>query len=313
MGRVRRYKKIKSIDPFSKQKAKKNNDLDRNLPPDVKNHQAQRLHEDGLRKKKFKRQLPKWVQEEVKATAKSVRAERDDISMGRIAAPNSQAKDKVVIEGKRPDESLRQFNNRVRGETTMLLKEEHRQNSSTNKRRKRFLQDRKQKQELKRQGLWEEAKRLKELRAQEEDQERAAKEWGQGIRGKSEGGKHSGPAAATGASPRARLRGVEAGGGRGGSGGHSEVSFPAAESIRFGEVAHAPPDLGKMPRPRGLKVAENSKPWARERLGGIDKGGEGQEAQRQQMEMMRLKVQEAYEGLKKRRRAGQTHFAASDL
>lgn len=49
MGRVKRYKKVKSMDPFAKgaggsKKRRKDEDLDRNLPPDVMNHQAQRLN-----------------------------------------------------------------------------------------------------------------------------------------------------------------------------------------------------------------------------------------------------------------------------
>lgn len=48
MGRVKRYKKVKAMDPFAKgggggKMGRKNDDLDRNLPPDVKNHEAQRL------------------------------------------------------------------------------------------------------------------------------------------------------------------------------------------------------------------------------------------------------------------------------
>lgn len=55
MGRVRRYKKVKAIDPFSKRKTAKVNDKDRNLPPDVKNHQAQRLN--NLQGEKYETQL----------------------------------------------------------------------------------------------------------------------------------------------------------------------------------------------------------------------------------------------------------------
>lgn len=52
MGRVRKYKKVKAMDPFAKGGGggrmglgrRGGSDLDRNLPPDVKNHQAQRLH-----------------------------------------------------------------------------------------------------------------------------------------------------------------------------------------------------------------------------------------------------------------------------
>lgn len=50
MGRVRKYKKVKAMDPFAKgggggrmgMGRKGGSDLDRNLPPDVKNHQAQK-------------------------------------------------------------------------------------------------------------------------------------------------------------------------------------------------------------------------------------------------------------------------------
>lgn len=52
MGRVKRYKKVKAMDPFAKHStgakkgfgSRKSDDLDRNLPPDVKNHEAQRLN-----------------------------------------------------------------------------------------------------------------------------------------------------------------------------------------------------------------------------------------------------------------------------
>lgn len=50
MGRVKRYKKVKAMDPFAKggggglKKGHRSEDLSRNLPPDVKNHQAQRLN-----------------------------------------------------------------------------------------------------------------------------------------------------------------------------------------------------------------------------------------------------------------------------
>lgn len=133
---------------------------------------------------------------------------------------------------------------------------------------------------------------------------------------------------------------------------------------RFGDVAHAPPDLAKIPKPRGFKYQGQAKPWARQATatggvaggggggggasGGVttkkskkgnsaggggggkdaEDGGEEEEEQRQeqrqmeadakkaqkrQMEEMRLRVQEAYSGLKKKRRAGQTQFVGSDL
>lgn len=53
MGRVRRYKKVKAMDPFAKSKSSKVKDKDKNLPPDVKNHQAQRLN--NLQGEKYER------------------------------------------------------------------------------------------------------------------------------------------------------------------------------------------------------------------------------------------------------------------
>lgn len=50
---------MKAIDPFSKGKKAKVNDKDRNLPPDVKNHQAQRLN--NLQGEKHEAQLPTEV------------------------------------------------------------------------------------------------------------------------------------------------------------------------------------------------------------------------------------------------------------
>lgn len=150
-----------------------------------------------------------------------------------------------------------------------------------------------------------------------------------------------------------------------------------AISPRFGEVAHAPPDLAKIPRPRGFKDQGQAKPWARQAaanagaaagsggrgvglsgegfggnrgsgnqkqshqqqhkkkgkinnnnttaVGGEDgqeeeeegaqrqRAAEAKKAQTRQMEEMRQRVQEAYSGLKKKRRAGQTQFVGSDL
>lgn len=149
---------------------------------------------------------------------------------------------------------------------------------------------------------------------------------------------------------------------------------------RFGDVAHAPPDLAKIPKPRGFKDQGQAKPWARQaaantnakaesgggrgsgsgdrrgiaagssgkqrpkhvnkdktgkknyvggRVEGGETGGDGgggeqsqerrqkeaeaKKAQKRQMEEMRQRIQEAYSGLKKKRRAGQTQFVGSDL
>lgn len=120
-------------------------------------------------------------------------------------------------------------------------------------------------------------------------------------------------------------------------------------------MAHAPPNLAKIPKPRGFKDQGQAKSWARgahiwqaivggarnddkahdklkvnssREVGKRGLGGQGnaddngersrleaeaKKAQKRQMEEMRQRVQEAYSGLKKKRRAGQTQFVGSDL
>lgn len=116
----------------------------------------------------------------------------------------------------------------------------------------------------------------------------------------------------------------------------------AENQIRFGEVAHAPPDLAKIPKPKGFKDQGQAKPWARQQqhkhnrnadkkskgeddgggggggmpgrnVRGGEAAGEAAKAQKRQMEEMRQRVLEAYSSMKKRRRAGQTQFVGSDL
>lgn len=112
-----------------------------------------------------------------------------------------------------------------------------------------------------------------------------------------------------------------------------------ARGRRFGDVAHAPPNLAKIPKPRGFQDHGQAKPWARHGnnqnnnssssnttgaggRAGRPGGGDGvvdetqreaAKAQKRQMEELRQRVQDAYSGLKKKRRAGQTQFVGSDL
>ncbi|CAM9964660.1 unnamed protein product [Scytosiphon promiscuus] len=392
MGRVRKYKKVKAVDPFAKGGGGRmgmgrkggSSDMDRNLPPDVKNHEAQRLNNlegEGKGKKgKNKRRLPQWAHDELKETAKRVREEHADPE-GRRRQPEPK---RAPLEGKRDDESMRQFNKRVREGTAQLLKDEFKEHSSTNKRRKKYLDDKKRKNKLKKQGLWEEVQRRERL-----DEEQAAA-------GFDDGETARGGAAATSGGRGGRGRhggGSAVGGGKGGDGNNwgvlgraddeEDAQYPQKERIRFGDVAHAPPDLAKIPKPRGFKHQGQAKPWARQAAaaagggggggasaggtssadngsshgqrgqtqsqrekkrgktgkngksaigeGGGEEAGEGGEeaeeqrqeqrqmeadakkAQKRQMEEMRLRVQEAYSGLKKKRRAGQTQFVGSDL
>lgn len=90
---------------------------------------------------------------------------------------------------------------------------------------------------------------------------------------------------------------------------------------RFGEVAHAPPQLSKLPKLRGVKDRGQSKPWMKPDSifvkGRKDEGREVSDqdriARNREMEDMRKRVQDAYSSLKSRRRAGQTLFVGSNL
>ncbi|CAM9463460.1 unnamed protein product, partial [Hapterophycus canaliculatus] len=288
---------------------------------------------------------------------------------------------RAPLEGKREDESMRQFNKRVREGTAQLLKDEFKEHSTTNKRRKKYLDDKKRKNKLKKQGLWEEVQRRERL-----DEEQAAADFDGAETARGAGGGTGGRGG------RGRQGGDNGGEGGGGNNwgalGRADdeegTQFPQKELIRFGDVAHAPPDLAKIPKPRGFKHQGQAKPWARQAAAvgnaagnggaggatpaghssGDDKqgqaqsrrqkkrnkaskngdraiGGSGEEkaeqegeggeedeeqrkeqrqmeadakkAQKRQMEEMRLRVQQAYSGLKKKRRAGQTQFVGSDL
>ncbi|CAM9502392.1 unnamed protein product, partial [Pylaiella littoralis] len=257
MGHVRKYKKVKAMDSFAKgggggrmgMGRKGGSDLDRNLPPDVKNHQAQK-QSNKAKKNKNKRRLPQWAHEELKETAKRVREEHADPS-GKGRQPEVQ---RATMEGKREDESMRQFNKRVREGTAQLLKDEFKEHSSTNKHRKKYLDGKKRKNRLKKQGLWEEVQRRERL-----DEEQAAAGFGGVERA----------AGATGGGGRHRGGGEGDGGGSnwgllGRADGGEGTQLPQKERIRFGDVAHAPPDLAKIPKPRGFKGQGQAKPWARQ-------------------------------------------------
>eukprot|EP00904_Undaria_pinnatifida_P007774 jgi/Undpi1/4126/HiC_scaffold_16.g07493.m1 len=365
MGRVKKYKKVKAMDPFAKgggggkMGRKRGDDLDRNLPPDVKNHQAQRLNnlEGGTSKKKNRRRLPQWAHDELKETSKRVREEHADPG----ATARRVEPQRPTIEGKREDESMRQFNKRVREGTAQLLRDEFKEHSSTNKRRKKYLDDKKRKNKLKKDGLWDEVQRRERI---DEDDGENDGEAGGGGAGKG-GGKGS----------ILTKRGSGGGGGDGGrgcgGGGGGEnwavmgraddeegASFPGKERIRAHQTMGETRGAGR----RGRGSRELGRPTAAGRrggggggekggkdsgrgegqgkgkgkksgggkLGGKEGGGSGEggeegrqqrqrleeeakKAQKRQMEEMRKRVQEAYSGLKKKRRAGQTQFVGSDL
>jgi hypothetical protein len=152
MGRVRRYKKIKAIDPFSK-RAKKKDAREHNLPPDMLNHVAQRQESRekarqaaatlqskpgaskgrGHLKVKAKRKLPQWAKDELKEEARLDRlaatGEMDPSAPQRGDAGESSSAPKKIAMSVTPkvdDETMKQFKKRVREASLKVLKDENR-------------------------------------------------------------------------------------------------------------------------------------------------------------------------------------------
>lgn len=127
MGRVRKYKKYKACDPFSKQKAAVD-DSKYDQPPDVWENKV---------KSSKKRKSHDWDNEEERERMLQQEAMRD------IRREEKQAViKKKQIAAKMPGEKLSDFKKRLRQETTKTLNEEISKMSSTARRRKEKLKER---------------------------------------------------------------------------------------------------------------------------------------------------------------------------
>jgi len=134
MGRVRSYKKIKACDPFSK-KGKREVDLVHDEPPDVF---EERVRRDMKRKERS------WDDE----NERELRLQREAKRMLAIDESKKKMAEKK-IEGKREEESMKEFKMRIRQETRVALRDELKGMTATSKKRKERLKERK----LKRKGL----------------------------------------------------------------------------------------------------------------------------------------------------------------
>ncbi|KAG5182102.1 hypothetical protein JKP88DRAFT_263379 [Tribonema minus] len=283
MGRVRRYKKAKNLDITSKRKRADKKDVEHNLPPDTANHQAQRLKADGTLKRRAKQRLPEWAKEELRETAKREREADKQLLAGAAATPLPGENDtpKVKITPKRTDESLREFNERVRKVAAEALKDNAKRASSTVARRKKHLAEKSQKKKLQRQGLWEEHKmqvaREEQGIAEERDFSKPEHiQFGETV--------HEPP----------RFQ-----------------SMPKLKGLK--------PDLAEKPWLRGLR--SDAITGLKRKAGGGGKGegegdgvlsAEGAQLKAQQLERVRTEAVAAYADLKKRRRAGQVQHVAHD-
>ena len=129
MGRVRRYKKFKACDPFSKQSRStvSANEMNHDQPPEI--------HDDAVRKANQKR-IAKFQDEdhfEKMMQREAMRA----ISAEEHKKPSEKMKSK--LEGRKDGETLKQFKQRIRQTTRLALRDELRNLTSTGKKKKEYL------------------------------------------------------------------------------------------------------------------------------------------------------------------------------
>lgn len=135
MGRVRKYKKVKNIDPFGGRGGGKSEKYDQ--PPSVW---------EGERKKSVKRYnkafsdeiaFERMLQHEAR---RQIKVSKDNHATSTVGSQKMK-----TVEGKKDDESMKQFKHRIREQTSKTLREEIGKMTSTAKKGKQFLIDKKNK------------------------------------------------------------------------------------------------------------------------------------------------------------------------
>ena len=137
MGRVRKYKKVKSVDPFSNTR-KGAADTKYDQPPSIWENESKKAAKRANRNFDDEKAYERMLQH---AAKKQMKVEEDK---NRYAGGGGTNKIKSV-EGKKDDESMKQFKNRVREETRKTLREELSKLTSTSKKNKKFLIEKKNK------------------------------------------------------------------------------------------------------------------------------------------------------------------------
>ena len=131
MGRVRKYKKVKSVDPFSNSK-RGATDTKYDQPPSVWESEsrkaAKRVNRAFDNEKAFERMLQHTAKRQLKIVEEHERKATGKDGTKKIKA----------VEAKRDDETMKQFKNRVREETRKTLKDELTKLSSTSKKKNSF-------------------------------------------------------------------------------------------------------------------------------------------------------------------------------
>eukprot|EP00596_Hydrurales_sp_CCMP1899_P004462 CAMPEP_0119046440 /NCGR_PEP_ID=MMETSP1177-20130426/46610_1 /TAXON_ID=2985 /ORGANISM="Ochromonas sp, Strain CCMP1899" /LENGTH=232 /DNA_ID=CAMNT_0007019593 /DNA_START=189 /DNA_END=884 /DNA_ORIENTATION=+ len=128
MGRVRSYKKIKACDPFSK-RSKGGTDISHDEDPSIYEEKVKRV--DKRKEKAFGGDdLRQRENELLKEAFRVQKIEKAKVKPGKD------------IEGKREDESMKKFKERIRNETKLTLRDELQKMTKTAIRRKEKLKER---------------------------------------------------------------------------------------------------------------------------------------------------------------------------
>lgn len=134
MGRVRKYKKLKACDPFANRgKGGKEGASEHDEPPELFEAREQKAR---------KRKERSWDDE----NTRELMLQREALRTLRESEKSSSANARK-IEGKKTDESMKDFKTRIRQETRNALRDELKNLTSTAKKRKVRLKERKIKRE----------------------------------------------------------------------------------------------------------------------------------------------------------------------
>jgi hypothetical protein len=206
MGRVRKYKKIKAVDPASKQRAY-TADTTRDEPPE--------MYHDRV-KKSLAKMNDAWGDDD-----KRERMIQNEARRVEKLEAKQKAKARVnTVEGKRDDENMKAFKERIRLETKATLIAANSKTSATAKKKKAYLTEKKLEKKT---GI----KRRKGVNEEDEEEE---------------GFSHRGDG---------YLRASD----RGGS-----DSFTAHDDVRFGERYEKPPEISfGLTAKQKAKIADKKK------------------------------------------------------
>ena len=132
MGRVRRYKKFKACDPFSKQAKTTVSaaDLDHDEPPDIYEDSVKKAHKKRMQRFRDEDLMERQLQKE------ALREEREELN--KKPSEKNKANSKK-LEGRKEGETMKQFKTRIRLDTRTALRDELKGLTKTSKKNKDFL------------------------------------------------------------------------------------------------------------------------------------------------------------------------------